>query len=169
MPSGRTSLFGGPSSSGVGGGAGPSGGFSHYDEERENDRAVDEIANRAAALKRITIDIQEEADQQQGEPAATMTARRTALISRTDLSPSVSNAAALSPLLAARSSAAGQHGNVHGQVPVDGWECLEVLWKSSQGEQASAVCLLRPRSCGALSCALQVDVRLIPKPRAEAC
>lgn len=61
MPTNRTSLFG---SGGSGSGAGPSG-FNQYDEERENDRAIDEIANRAAALKRITIDIQEEAEQQQ--------------------------------------------------------------------------------------------------------
>lgn len=60
MPNNRTSLFGGS-----GGGQGGPSGFSQYDEERENDRAIDEIANRAAALKRITIDIQEEAEQQQ--------------------------------------------------------------------------------------------------------
>ncbi len=62
MSNSRPSLFG----STGGGGAGPSS-FNQYDEERENDRAIDDIANRAAALKRITIDIQEEAEQQQGE------------------------------------------------------------------------------------------------------
>ena len=65
MPNERRSLFGGTSSGGAGTSGG--GGFNQYEEERENDRAVDEIANRAAALKRITIDIQEEAEQQQGE------------------------------------------------------------------------------------------------------
>jgi hypothetical protein len=65
MPNNRTSLFGHGGGGSGSGGAGPSG-FSQYDEERENDRAIDEIANRAAALKRITIDIQEEAEQQQG-------------------------------------------------------------------------------------------------------
>ncbi|QDZ23837.1 t-SNARE coiled-coil homology domain-containing protein [Chloropicon primus] len=64
MPRERSSLFGGGGSSSSGG-AGPSGSFNQYDEERENDRAVDEIASRASALKRITIDIQEEAEQQQ--------------------------------------------------------------------------------------------------------
>ncbi|WZN65196.1 Bet1-like SNARE protein [Chloropicon roscoffensis] len=63
MPNERRSLFGGTSSGGAGTSGG--GGFNQYEEERENDRAVDEIANRAAALKRITIDIQEEAEQQQ--------------------------------------------------------------------------------------------------------
>eukprot|EP00212_Chloropicon_laureae_P005873 CAMPEP_0197497402 /NCGR_PEP_ID=MMETSP1311-20131121/50914_1 /TAXON_ID=464262 /ORGANISM="Genus nov. species nov., Strain RCC856" /LENGTH=118 /DNA_ID=CAMNT_0043043063 /DNA_START=150 /DNA_END=506 /DNA_ORIENTATION=- len=62
MSTSRPSLFGSTSSGG--GGAGPSS-FNQYDEERENDRAIDDIANRAAALKRITIDIQEEAEQQQ--------------------------------------------------------------------------------------------------------
>ena len=70
MANNRTSLFGGGASTsggsggGVGGGGG-SGSYNQYDEERENDRAIDQIANRAAALKRITIDIQEEAEQQQ--------------------------------------------------------------------------------------------------------
>jgi len=81
MPRERSSLFGGGGSSSSGG-AGPSGSFNQYDEERENDRAVDEIASRASALKRITIDIQEEAEQQQGEcvrlcrPRSEVTRRR---------------------------------------------------------------------------------------------
>ena len=66
MPNNRTSLFGGSANGASSSGGGGGGGYSQYDEERENDRAVDEIANRAAALKRITVDIQEEAEQQQG-------------------------------------------------------------------------------------------------------
>ena len=79
MPNERRNLFGGTSSGGAGTSGG--GGFNQYDEERENDRAVDEIANRAAALKRITIDIQEEAEQQQGErPSRALPATSPALV-----------------------------------------------------------------------------------------
>eukprot|EP00216_Chloropicon_sp_CCMP2111_P002510 CAMPEP_0198235612 /NCGR_PEP_ID=MMETSP1446-20131203/1497_1 /TAXON_ID=1461542 ORGANISM="Unidentified sp, Strain CCMP2111" /NCGR_SAMPLE_ID=MMETSP1446 /ASSEMBLY_ACC=CAM_ASM_001112 /LENGTH=128 /DNA_ID=CAMNT_0043916883 /DNA_START=334 /DNA_END=720 /DNA_ORIENTATION=+ len=39
--------------------------YGGYDEERENDRTIDNMAERASALKRITIDIQDEAQQQQ--------------------------------------------------------------------------------------------------------
>ena len=69
MVNNRTSLFGGGASTSGGSGGGVAGGgsgsYNQYDEERENDRAIDQIANRAAALKRITIDIQEEAEQQE--------------------------------------------------------------------------------------------------------
>ena len=60
MSGGRSGLFSGGSDRGE-----ASSSYSQFDEERENDRAIDSMAERAAALKRVTIDIQEEAVQQQ--------------------------------------------------------------------------------------------------------